>query len=294
MAKNKNFELAPSYFDQSTIGGMMKEAAKEDLNILPELQEYIRSLKPYEYAQLEQSIIEEGCLDPLKIWRGADDKVYIVDGHHRFEICKKHNKPFKTEKVYFENIAQVKEYMIQLQLGRRNLTKQELSYYRGLHFHMYKNDFGVRKYKENEGSTASQLSNIHGVSERTITRDALITSLLDRLSPKQKQAYLAGESKITRKMLEDGAKETESIEAFLDYLKEKTGEEKPTKGKEKIAKLIDPIEPDLNDLKEPNYLDIFKEKITSMPKGWKENISDDDRQVIILKLEEMLKDLKNT
>lgn len=294
MAKSKSFDIAVGAYSQSSIGSMMKESVKEELNILPELQQYIRSLKPHEYKQLETSILEKGCLDPLKVWRDSDDKLYIVDGHHRYKICTEYNKEFKIETVYFENIEQVKEYMIQLQLGRRNLTKQELSYYRGLHYIMYKNDFGVRKYNEGEGSTASELAKVHGVSERTITRDAVLTSLIDRLPLEQKQSYLAGESEYTRKMLEEAGKHTESIEEFLDYLKLGTKQEQEEEGhKESEDSNKSNIQSDnTSSDKDVNYSEVFKKKLEQLPKGWKEDIKEEDKATIVSYLEELLNDLK--
>ena len=46
----------------------------------------------------------------------------IVNGHNRFEICNKNDISFNTIKKEFENINEVKLWMIDNQKGRRNLT----------------------------------------------------------------------------------------------------------------------------------------------------------------------------
>jgi hypothetical protein len=57
-----------------------------------------------------------------------------VDGHNRYEICKKNGISFSVQLMSFGSLQQVKEYMIDLQLGRRNLTPEQVSYFRGLRF----------------------------------------------------------------------------------------------------------------------------------------------------------------
>jgi len=72
-----------------------------------------------EYEQLEKSIKAEGCREPLVIWQG---KNILLDGHHRLEICRKHNVAFKTEELEFENEYDAVEWIIKNQFGRRNLS----------------------------------------------------------------------------------------------------------------------------------------------------------------------------
>ena len=52
--------------------------------IHPELRDYIRHESEEENAMLEQSLLSEGCRDPLVVWK---EEGVLVDGHHRLEIC---------------------------------------------------------------------------------------------------------------------------------------------------------------------------------------------------------------
>jgi hypothetical protein len=92
---------------------------------LPEIDEEFAALIPplteEEYADLEKSILNEnGCRDPIVVW---DEGNKIIDGNHRFKICQKHeiNLPKVISKT-FESREQVKDWIIQNQLGKRNLT----------------------------------------------------------------------------------------------------------------------------------------------------------------------------
>jgi hypothetical protein len=94
-----------------------------ELKIDPEFKDAIQPLSPEELAQLEANIkANDGCRDPLVIWDG-----FIVDGHHRYEICRRHNIPFQTVSMDFPDRAAAKVWMLHNQLGRRNLNDYQRS-----------------------------------------------------------------------------------------------------------------------------------------------------------------------
>jgi len=96
------------------------------------LMEYLVPLNDEEKSQLEKSILSGGCRDPLTVWRNKKDQLILVDGHNRYEICRKHDLPYKIKEIAFTDFDQVKSWMIDNQMGRRNLTPDQLSYYRDL------------------------------------------------------------------------------------------------------------------------------------------------------------------
>ena len=89
----------------------------DGLRVHPEFKSLIYPLAREEYFDLEESLKAKGCLDPIKVWEG-----YIVDGHHRYKICEEKNIPYEVMDMNFEDEWQVKKWMIDNQLGRRNLT----------------------------------------------------------------------------------------------------------------------------------------------------------------------------
>lgn len=88
-----------------------------NLSINPEFKNLIPALDKNEYDQLEESILSEGCRESIVAWNNT-----IVDGHNRYEICTNHNIDFNVVHKEFESESHVKLWMIDNQLGRRNLT----------------------------------------------------------------------------------------------------------------------------------------------------------------------------
>lgn len=88
------------------------------VQINQELKAYIDPLTPDEYASLEQSLLAEGCRDALVLWGDV-----LVDGHNRYEICRKHNIEFRTvQNPSFKSMDDVRLWMIDNHLGRRSVS----------------------------------------------------------------------------------------------------------------------------------------------------------------------------
>lgn len=96
----------------------------KELKINPELRDFIPPLSGEEKKQLEDSLLKYGYKGaPIYIWND-----YIVDGHNRYELCQKYNIEFPTEELILGDdatIIDVMEWMINTQLGRRNLPPQQ-------------------------------------------------------------------------------------------------------------------------------------------------------------------------
>lgn len=140
---------------------------------MPELTEI-------EYKQLEKSILEKGYLasNPIIIWKG-----YIVDGHARYNICKRNKIDFnyiELSEDMFDNIMDVVKYIIDIHICRRNLNNaQKISI-------AYKyRDYIVKWNKERQGNgnngcksretyTDVQLARIAGVGTSTIARYEIV------------------------------------------------------------------------------------------------------------------------
>ncbi len=78
----------------------------------------IPPLEEEEYKTLKKSIINEGCREPLTLWNGI-----IIDGHNRYKICHNNKIKFKTINKKFKDENEVILWMIDNQLGRRNINK---------------------------------------------------------------------------------------------------------------------------------------------------------------------------
>ncbi len=78
-----------------------------------------------EFEELLDSVKKEGVREPLLVWKDGA-KTWLVDGHNRLRAAEAHQTPFKIAYLEAENLAEVKHWMLTNQLGRRNLTKQQL------------------------------------------------------------------------------------------------------------------------------------------------------------------------
>ena len=88
-----------------------------DILVDQEFRSIVPPLSQEEYEGLEASLIKEGNRTPIDTWRG-----YIVDGHHRYDICHKHNIPLKpANELQLEDRDEVMLWIIDNQLARRNL-----------------------------------------------------------------------------------------------------------------------------------------------------------------------------
>ena len=92
---------------------------QKELKIDPELRDLLPPLTDDEYKQLEKNIVENGFDKnfPIMEWHG-----FIVDGHNRFSICKKHNIEYVVGTLGYETKDEVMQWMLDIQLGRRNLS----------------------------------------------------------------------------------------------------------------------------------------------------------------------------
>lgn len=150
------------------------------MKVNPKFKLLIPPLSTEEYQQLEQNIVRDGCRDPLVVWMDT-----LVDGHNRFEICTKHRLLFDVIEMQFENEDRAIDWIIDNQLGRRNLDPTQASILRGKQYNRLKRGNGVRgpgKLDQNDpASTAEVLAVRHGVSSPTIKRDGQFAEAVEAL-----------------------------------------------------------------------------------------------------------------
>ncbi len=153
-----------------------------DLSVKTGFKEFLTPLSEEELTLLEESIKKDGCRDPLIIWKG---KNVLIDGHHRYKICKKYNVEFQIKEINFKSEEEAVKKMIECQFGRRNLTSEQKSYMRGKLYNLKKDKWGgdrKSKYKiDNLKNTAKEIAKQHIVSTSTITKDAKFSEKLDDL-----------------------------------------------------------------------------------------------------------------
>lgn len=185
---------------------------QKELKIDPELKDLLPPLTDNEYEQLEKNIIENGFDKnfPIMVWNG-----FIVDGHNRYSICRKHNIEYIVGTLAYETKEEVMEWMLDIQLGRRNLSPiQRIAVaekYRPIYEKQAKKNlinagkmFGIRKEKDEKPlqnsskafdkiDVRAKLASTAGVSTDTYSKGKKI---LDSDNEKLKKETLSGEKSI--------------------------------------------------------------------------------------------------
>ena len=89
-----------------------------ELHIDEEFQGLLPQLTDEERNELEKQIKRDGVLNPIIVWNGT-----IVDGHNRYMICKMNGiTEFPVRKIKFDSRDDVIKWILEHQLGRRNLS----------------------------------------------------------------------------------------------------------------------------------------------------------------------------
>ena len=141
----------------------------DDLIIDKEFENLLPVLTPDEFEKLEKSILNNGLLDPIKVWQDPEtNKWLIIDGHNRYKILKKNSIKWNSwcdYKIIYETDLptreDVKRWMLEQQLGRRNLSEAE----RYEIVQKFKSIF-EKKAKDNQSSGGKGLSNLSKVNTR--------------------------------------------------------------------------------------------------------------------------------
>lgn len=88
------------------------------MKILPGFRDFLPELTESEFNQLERNLCTDGCRNPLVVWKG---KGILVDGHNRYEICRKHGLSYTVFERDFENESEVRIWIFENQDGQRQL-----------------------------------------------------------------------------------------------------------------------------------------------------------------------------
>jgi hypothetical protein len=228
-----------------------------NLIILKDLEDLIPPLSADEYEQLRLNIEAEGCREPLIVWQNGEEFI-LIDGHNRHKICQQAGKTFKIVLMEFEDIDKAKDWMINNQLGKRNVSDSTKSYLRGVQYNREKNKLigGMKllaeKNETHEATTQKtsqrtneRLAEQHRVSAKTIERDEKFALGLDKLTENDKQLkskILNKEIQINKSVIEGLANKSEievqkireslqtgNIEVLLEEAKKQTNEDAPYK-----------------------------------------------------------------
>ena len=187
----------------------------------PEFDRLCLPLKEEEFDDLSRNIERDGLREAIVLWGDT-----ILDGHNRYRICTK----LGIEPTYqaAPNSVQTREdatnWIIDNQLGRRNLTPDQMALLWGRRYNAEKRQ-GARtdltSGQSGQKSTAEWLAQQAGQSERTIRRYAQYADGVAKIAevdPFTASQIEAGQSGLTRQQVASVAKAAtpEAAQAVLD------------------------------------------------------------------------------
>ncbi len=182
----------------------MRDQLQIELRIVPELESYLRAHTAEERADTEQSMRDNGLQAPIVYWRDG----IIIDGHHRYHLCKKLGIPLRYKEVEVElnTLDEVKLWMRKNQLLRngRIYTTDER---RAERVAIFKMEVELGK---DINQAVTEVADATGVTRRTMFRDLEIDKSINALPEKVK--LLAGGTEEIRRMTRKSIKALADLE----------------------------------------------------------------------------------
>jgi len=199
------------------------------LKIDEEFKNLIHPLTNEEFSQLEENILKDGCLDAIRVWNET-----IIDGHHRYKICKSHELSFNTKEIQFDSREDAVIWMCQNQRGRRSSTKEQKDYLLGKEYEATKKKWGrsdglnkkvsadKRTLLKPKGRTREILGQKYGVGKTAVMNSVEFSKGVDAIaeeSPAAKEKILSGQTNMTKKsIIEIAKKPKEEVEVIVKQI----------------------------------------------------------------------------
>jgi N6-adenosine-specific RNA methylase IME4 len=179
-----------------------------NLEIKKQFKDIIPPLTDAEFQQLESNILAEGIREAICTWNNV-----IIDGHNRYAIAQQHGLEFRVKEYEFTSEFDAIDWIVDNQLGRRNLTELQKAYLRGVRHENEKQKHKTNQHTKVAGcqngtqqKTREKLADEYNVSPETIARDAQFAKGIDHLSDDLKQEVLQGKEKINKGDIQQLAK----------------------------------------------------------------------------------------
>ena len=183
-----------------------------DYVIDPEIGDLLPELDTHELANLEASIAADGCQQSGIVGVLPDGSKILVDGHNRKKICADLKVAFPSIEKAFPNRDSITEWVVNNQLGRRNLTDEQRTYYLGLQYRQNRKKPTNSPSGHfvptvgNTGLTSENIAITADVSGKTVKRAAAFSEAVDAMPKDEKKIVLSGQSGLTKAEITKGKK----------------------------------------------------------------------------------------
>lgn len=163
----------------------------DNIRIYEEFKEFIAPLSEEEIIRLENNILQEGIRDPLMLWKNEDEYV-LIDGHNRYAIAQKHGLDFPYKTMEFNDKEEVEIWMVNNQLGRRNISSIQRKYLLGQKYETEKRMYGTNRFtmllegQQDKGKTKEKIAQEENISESTVMRAAQLYRAINTIAAQNK------------------------------------------------------------------------------------------------------------
>ena len=181
------------------------------LKIDPEFRSLTSPISQEERAELVESILHEGCINPIVVWNGT-----ILDGHNRYEICMENDVDFQLKSLDLQNREEAIIWICRNQMDRRNLSEERRKYLIGKQYESEKfigamNRQGINQYSEvrptllgeplvTRNKTAMRLAERYHISHATVQKYEHYSRAVDQIKQVDEdlvERMLSGETRIS-------------------------------------------------------------------------------------------------
>lgn len=151
-----------------------------EIRIDDEFRQLLFPLSAVEFSFLEQSIIKDGCQDPIDVWNDV-----IVDGHNRYDICTRNGIRFQTRQRRFASREDALDWIDRNQAGRRNVASEDYDIIVGRIYNRRKkqgsrSDLTSRQVG-GKSEAAKEVAQQFDLSPRTVERNGQRAAVFDRM-----------------------------------------------------------------------------------------------------------------
>lgn len=183
-----------------------------NFKIDPEFRDLLPSLTEDEFRRLSIKIELEGA-DRLTVAKIGSERL-LMDGHNTHRICQEKGIRFEVREIPLPNRELARDWIINNQLARRNLTDQARAYFIGKRYLENKGEHGgSRSTSQSEtlkGDSAEKIAEEQGVSRATVERNAQFAEAVDKIADEQgseaKAEILSGKTGKSKKKIIESTK----------------------------------------------------------------------------------------
>ena len=168
---------------------------KQVWQIDPEFKRLSVPLSPEEERRLENSLIREGCKEPIAVWHGC-----ILDGHKRYEICSYEEMEYETVEMDFATKDEALLWACKKRLSTAKPDSTAFRYLLGKRYdlerEMYKKNpekvhITYMKKQDRVGAVCGTLAEETNMNPGTVRKYGAFASQLDRIAEKDMAMFEA-------------------------------------------------------------------------------------------------------